>query len=69
MYIGHYKSVNSANEFFSAKRKDLNFPTQIEYKAERYSLHATYIAATKNQESNIKNRAKALNIPFGVKLG
>lgn len=68
MYIGHYKSVNSTNEFFSAKRKDLNFPTQIEYKGERYSLHSTHIASTKTQETNIKGRAKALGIPFGIKL-
>jgi hypothetical protein len=68
MYIGHYKAVNSANEFFSQKRKDLNFPTQIEYKGERYSLHATHIASTKLQENNIKNRSKELGIPFGVKL-
>jgi hypothetical protein len=69
MYIGHYKSVSSANEFFSTKRKELDFPTQIEYKGERYSLHTTYISTTKNQELNIKNRAKSLNIPFGIKLG
>lgn len=69
MYIGHYKSVNSANEFFSSKRKSLDFPTQIEYKGERYSLTATYIAVTKSQENNIKNRAKELGIPFSVKLG
>jgi hypothetical protein len=69
MYIGHYKAVNSANEFFSQKRKDLNFPVQIEYKGERYLLHATHIASTKLQENNIKNRSKELGIPFGVKLG
>lgn len=68
MYIGHYKSVNSANEFFSVKRKDLDFPTQVEYKGTRYLLGATHIVSTKTQESNIKSRAKELGIPFGVKL-
>lgn len=68
MYIGHYKSVNSTNEFFSSKRKDLNFPTQVEYKGSRYLLHATHIAATKSQENNMKTRAKELKIPFNVKL-
>lgn len=68
MYIGHYKSVSSANEFFSTKRKDLDFPTQVEYKGNRYLLNATHIVATKGQENNIKNRAKQLNIPFNIKL-
>lgn len=69
MYIGYYKAVNSTNEFFSQKRKDLNFPTQIEYKGERYSLYTTHIVSTKLQENNIKIRSKELNIPFGVKIG
>lgn len=68
MYIGHYKSVNSAEEFFSSKRKSLDFPTQIEYKGKRYLLTTTHMASTKKQEQNIKNRAKELNIPFGIKL-
>lgn len=68
MYIAHYKSVSSTSEFFSSKRKDLDFPVQVEYKGERYLLFATHIAATKNQELNIKNRSKELGIPFGIKL-
>ena len=68
MYIGHYKSVASANEFFSSKRKNLDFPTQVEHKGQRYLLHATHIASTKGQEPNIKERAKQLGIPFGIKL-
>jgi hypothetical protein len=68
MYIGHYKSVSSASEFFSSKRKELDFPVQVEYKGERYLLFTTHIAATKSQESNMKARAKELNIPFGIKL-
>ena len=68
MYIGHYKSVSSANEFFSVKRKDLDFPTQVEYKGSRYFLNATHIVTTKGQENNLKTRAKELNIPFGIKL-
>lgn len=68
MYIAHYKSVNSAEEFFSSKRKSLDFPTQIEYKGRRYLLHATHLASTNKQVTNMKNRAKELNIPFGIKL-
>jgi len=66
MYIAHYKAVNSSDEFFSSKRQELNFPTQIEYNGQRYSLNATHIVATPRQELSIANRAKTLNIPFGV---
>jgi hypothetical protein len=68
MYIGHYKAVNSANEFFSAKRKTLDFPAQVEYKGERYSITTTHMATTKSQEKNIKDRAKALGIPSNIKV-
>jgi hypothetical protein len=68
VYVAHYKSVHSANEFYSSKRKSLDFPTQVEHKGSRYFLHTTHIVATKSQESNIKIRAKELGIPFGVKL-
>jgi len=68
MYIGHYKSVSSSKEFFSSKRKELDFPTQVEYKGERYSIFATHMASTKKQEQNIKNRSKELSIPFGIKV-
>lgn len=68
MYIAHYKSVSSSKEFFSSKRKQLDFPVQVEYKGERYSLFATHIVSTKSQEQNIKNRAKELSIPFSIKL-
>jgi len=66
MYIAHYKAVNSSDEFFSSKRQELNFPTQIEYNGQRYSLNATHIVATPRQEFSIANRAKTLNIPFGI---
>lgn len=69
MYVGHYKSVlSNSKEFYSSKRKELNFPVQVEYKGERYSLVATHIVATKSQEQKIKNRAKELGTPFGIKL-
>lgn len=68
MYIGHYKSVSSSKEFFSSKRKELDFPTQVEYKGERYSIFSTFISSTKSQENNIKSRAKVLGIPFGIKV-
>lgn len=68
MYIGHYKSVNSASEFFSEARDTLDFPTQVSYKKERYLLFATHIASTNSQKKNIESRAKQLNIKCNVKI-
>jgi hypothetical protein len=68
MYIGHYKAVRSTDEFFSQPRKELDFPTQISYKKERYSLFATHIVSTEGQIENIKKRAQELNIKFNVKI-
>jgi len=68
MYIGHYKAVDSSNEFFSESRQYLDFPTQIEYKKRRYSLIRTHIVSTEGQLNNLKKRAKELNIKFDIKI-
>ena len=68
MFIGHYKAVDKAKEFYSCKRKNLDFPTQVEYKKERYLLASTYTISGANQEANIQNRAIELNIPFNVEI-
>lgn len=68
MYIGHYKAVRSSNEFFSEKRKNLDFPTQVPYKKERYSLFATHMVNTPTQQKNLLDRAKQLNIKTNVKI-
>jgi len=68
MYIGHYKAVDSAEEFFSESREHLDFPTQVEHKKKRYSLVRTHIVSTKKQLSNLKSRAEELNIKFDVKI-
>jgi len=68
MYIGHYKAVNSTNEFFSEARTYLDFPTQVEYKKKRYSLIRTHIVSTEKQLKNLKSRAKELDIKFDVKI-
>jgi len=68
MYIGHYKSVNSSNEFFSEKRNELDFPTQVEYKGMRYLLKATHIVSSNTQEKNVMSMAKKHGIPFNIKI-
>lgn len=68
MYIAHYKSVNSAKEFYSKPKKELNFAAQVEMNKERYMLNATFIANSPSLQASIENRAKELGIPFGVEL-
>ena len=49
-YTGHYKSVESPEEFFSEKRDTLDFPTQVTYKSKRYLLFTTLLVSTTKQE-------------------
>ena len=53
MFIGYYKSVTSSKEFYSEKRKDLNFPIQVEYKGDRYLLNKTIQVSSNSHENNI----------------
>jgi hypothetical protein len=68
MYIGHYKAVNSTDEFYSKVRKSLDFPMQVELKGLRYLLHSTYIASSPTQEKNIIDAAKRFNIKSNVEI-
>jgi len=68
MYIGHYKSVNSSEEFYSSIRENLDFPTQAEYKKSRYLLQVTYSVPSNSMEKRIIARAKELGIPTNIKV-
>jgi hypothetical protein len=68
MFIGHYKSVSSKSEFYSDGRSELNFPTQVEYKKERYLLTRTIQVSSKNQMKKIQETAKSYDIEFNVRL-
>lgn len=65
-FIAHYKSVNTANEFYSKKRSSLDFPTQLEYKSERYTLYTTYIVSGLSQEKKIKARLSEIGVTSEV---
>lgn len=67
MFIGYYKSVNSSEEFYSKKKEDLNFPTQVEYKGIRYLLTKT-IQISPSTEKNIILMAKKYGIDFDVAI-
>jgi hypothetical protein len=68
MFIAHYKSVNSPEEFFSSKRDSLDFPTQVEYKGKRYLLNTTHIASSISQEKKIISYAQDNRIDFNVEV-
>lgn len=68
MFIAHYKSVSSPEEFFSSERETLDFPTQVEHNGKRYLLNNTYQFTTKSQKTRLTNFAKENEIDFGVEL-
>lgn len=68
MFIGHYKSVNSPEEFFSCKRESLDFPTQAEHKGKRYLLTNTHFADSPSKEKRLKEYAKNNGIDFDVSI-
>lgn len=68
MYVGVYKSVNSGIEFYSKVRDSLNFPTQVEYRKERYLLNKTIQVASESQLKNVFSAAKNFGINFNVEI-
>lgn len=68
MYIAHYKSVSSTAEFYSSVRDTLDYPTQIEYKKERYTLNSTFIINGQTQLNNFRKRIKSLNIEIDINV-
>jgi 16S rRNA U1498 N3-methylase RsmE len=68
MYIGHYKAVNSSQEFYSSIRESLDFPTQVEHNKERYLLQSTYAVPSNSMYKRIVQRATELGIPKDIKV-
>lgn len=68
MYLAHYKSVSSPEEFFSSTRETLDFPTQVEFNKKRYLLNATHQVSTSSQLNRIISFAKENNIRYDVKV-
>lgn len=68
MFVGHYRCVNSPEEFFSEKKESLDFPTQVEVESKRYMLMRTYQFASESRYQELKDMAQKNNIKFGVKI-
>jgi hypothetical protein len=67
-YIGHYKCVESPEEFYSSPRTTLDFPTQVMHKSKNYILNTTLQYSTSSQEDSINRIAKERNIDFGIEV-
>ena len=68
MFVAHYKSVSSPEEFYSEKRKTLDFPTQVEMNRKKYSLNTTYQIDSDSRYNQLVSMAEKNNIPYGVKV-
>ena len=68
MFIGYYKSVNSLSEFYSETREDLNFPTQVEFRSERYILSKTIQLSSKSHHKKVIDAAKKYGILYDIKV-
>lgn len=68
MFVGHYKCVSSPKEFYSEKRKTLDFPMQVELNGERYLLNASIQISNSKQYRGLKQVAEKNNAKYDVKL-
>lgn len=68
MFIGHYKCVLNPKEFYSQKKKNLNFPIQVELDGERYLLNNTIQITSSKQEIGLLQMADKNSIRHSVKL-
>lgn len=68
MFVGHYKSVNSPEEFLSNKRESLDFPAQVELSGKRYLLTKTYLITSDSKYSDLIQMAKNQSIKTEIKI-
>jgi len=68
MFVGHYKSVNSVEEFISNKRDNLDFPAQVELSSKRYILIKTYQVASDSKYNELIEMAKNNSIKTEINI-
>lgn len=68
MYIAHYKSVNTSDEFYSENRPTLDFPSQVELNSLRYYLHRTLQVDTPSKMKNFKEMVTNHGVKSGIKV-
>jgi hypothetical protein len=68
MFVGHYKCVNSPEEFYSKKRESLDFPSQVEVNKKRYMLSKTYHVASESKYKDLIDVAKKNSIQYDIEV-
>jgi len=68
MYVAHYKSVNTSDEFYSESRLSLDFPTQVELSSQRYYLFRTLQVDTPLKNKRFKEMADKHGVRSGIKI-
>jgi hypothetical protein len=68
MFVAHYKSVTSPEEFYSEKRDSLDFPTQVELNRKKYLLNTTYQVNSESRYNQLIEMAKKNNIQYNIKV-
>jgi hypothetical protein len=68
MFVAHYKSVTSPEEFYSEKRDRLDFPTQVELNRKKYLLNTTYQVNSESRYNQLIEMAKKNNIQYNIKV-
>jgi hypothetical protein len=69
MFVGYYKAVGQPKEFYSEKRKSLDFPMQVELEGLRYLLSYTIQITSSKQENSLHKMAQENGIKHNVKIG
>lgn len=67
-FIALYKCVSSPEEFYSEIRDSIDYPTQVMYKSNNYTLVSTMIITSSKQEKRLVDLAQERNIDCYVKL-
>lgn len=68
MFVGHYKSVDSPQEFISKLRDALDFPAQVEKSGKRYTLIKTYQVVSDSKYQELLFMAKNNSIKTEIEV-
>jgi len=68
MFYAVYKSVSSPIEFYAEPRETCDFPTQVEYKGDRYSLIRTMVVSSPSVEKKLLDTIVRIGVEYNVKV-
>jgi len=68
IFYAVYKSVSSPLEFYAEPRSVCDFPTQVEYKGDRYSLIRTIVVSSPSVKNKLLETVKKIGVEYNVKV-